>query len=173
MMIFGSPQQRNLKEGVSHRQGMSYAAEVFDAVLPALEAADVTLAWEPLSPRTTTFLQTAAEALELVELISSPRCGLILDCNAMAHEIKSAADLIRQHRSQLVHFHANDPSRLGPGFGELDFVPIFEALLECDYRGWVSVEVFNYEPGPERLARESMEYMRKCLAKAASRVPSL
>ena len=147
---------------------MRYATEAFNAALPVLEATDVTLAWEPLSPRTTNFLQTAAEAVELVELIDSPRCRLILDCNAMAHEEKSAAELIRQHRSRLAHFHANDPSGLGPGFGKLQFVPIFRALLECEFRGWVSVEVFDYEPGPERLARESIEYMRKCLAQAAS-----
>ena len=77
--------------------------------------------------------------------------------------------LIQRHAERLVHFHANDPNQQGPGFGQLDFVPIFAALREVDYRGWVSVEVFDYSPGAERLARESIRYMRDCLVKAASK----
>ena len=67
----------------------------------------------------------------------------------------------------MAHFHANDPNRQGPGFGNLDFVPILETLGEIDYRGWVSVEVFDYSPGVERLARESVQYLQSCLAKLA------
>jgi len=36
-------------------------------------------------------------------------------------------------------------------------------LAEISYRGWVSVEVFDMSAGPERIARESLQYMRKCL----------
>jgi sugar phosphate isomerase/epimerase len=46
--------------------------------------------------------------------------------------------------------------------GELDFLPIFRTLAEIDYRGWVSVEVFDYAPGIETLARESIAYMLDC-----------
>jgi hypothetical protein len=70
--------------------------------------------------------------------------------------------LIHKYRKLLVHFHVNDPNLQGPGFGKLDFVPIMKALCAVDYRGWVSVEVFDYAPGPERLARESIKYLRKC-----------
>ena len=164
MLVFGSPKQRNVLPGVGQEEAAEYAAEVIQSVLPTLEAADVVLAMEPLSPQVTNFLSTAAETVALVKRIGSPRCRLILDCNAMATESKPAAELIRENGPWLVHFHANDPNQQGPGFGQLDFVPIFQALGEIGYRGWVSVEVFDYTPGPERLARESIEYMRKCLA---------
>ena len=45
--------------------------------------------------------------------------------------------------------------------GDLDFAPIFRALRDVDYRGWISVEVFDTSPGGETIARRSIEYMRR------------
>ncbi|MFM9066250.1 MAG: sugar phosphate isomerase/epimerase family protein, partial [Planctomycetota bacterium] len=71
--------------------------------------------------------------------------------------------LIRDFAPWLHHFPANDPNRRGPGMGDMDFIPIFSALRDVNYDGWVSVEVFYYAPGVEVLARDSMAYMQKCL----------
>jgi sugar phosphate isomerase/epimerase len=160
IMVFGSPKQRNLLPGVSREQGTAHAVEVLQSVAPALAEWGVVLALEPLSPRTTNFMSTAAEAVEVAERVNAPNCRLLLDCLAMCSEAVPPADLIRKHRSWLVHFHANDRNSQGPGMGDLDFVPIFRALREADYRGWVSVEVFNTAPGGEAIARQSIEYMR-------------
>ncbi len=162
LMVFGSPMQRNLDDGTTREQGMARAAAVIEAVLPVLEAQSVVLALEPLGPQETNFLRTAAETMELIDRVASPQVKLHLDCKAMASESTPIIDLIRENKEPLVHFHANDPNRQGPGFGSLDFVPIFGALKEVGYDGWVSVEVFDYTPGIERLARESIEYMRRC-----------
>lgn len=166
VMVFGSPKQRNLLPGVRRADGLNYAVEVLQALVPTLAELGVVLALEPLSPRTTNFLTTAAEAVELAERIDSPHCRLLLDCLAMSSEGTPIPDLIRRHGKWLVHFHANDPNQRGPGMGELDFVPVFRALRDADYRGWVSVEVFDTSPGGEVIARQSIKAMRK--AEAAS-----
>lgn len=164
ILVFGSPLQRNLLPGVDHEQGLRYAAEVFQAAMPVLEQEDVVLAVEPLGPSEGNFLLTAAAGRQLCEMVASPNCRLHLDTKAMSSEGRPIPDIIRENAPLLAHFHANDPNKLGPGMGELDFRPIFEALGEIDYRGWVSVEVFDYSPGPELIARESIEYMQRCLA---------
>ncbi len=159
--VFGSPKQRDLMPGVSREDGMKYAAEVFRSAMPTFQKHNVILALEPLGTETTNFIITAADGVELAKMVDSPNCKLLLDCKAMVTDTEPMPELIRKYGSWLVHFHANDPNLQGPGMGKLDFVPIFQALSDIDYRGWVSVEVFDYTPGPERLARESIEYMRK------------
>ena len=100
----------------------------------------------------------------MIEELASPWCRLHLDAKAMSTETQPIPRIIEEHAARLHHFHANDPNRQGPGFGDLDFRPILETLARIDYRGWISVEVFDYAPGPERLASESAEYLRRCAA---------
>jgi sugar phosphate isomerase/epimerase len=162
MMILGSPQQRSLAPDVSKEQGMKRAAEILLATVPVLEKTNVVIGLEPLAAVETNFLTTAAEAVELMKRVDSPQIRLHLDCKAMAAESIPIPELIRKYQGVFVHFHANDPNRQGPGFGELDFAPILAALREVSYRGWVSVEVLDYSAGPERIARQSIEYLRQC-----------
>jgi sugar phosphate isomerase/epimerase len=164
LLVFGSPLQRNLLPDVTLAEATNFAAEVFQAAMPAMEECNVTLLLEPLGPAEGDFLVTTAEAVDLMNRIASPHCRLHLDCKAMSSEDRPVADTVRMYAEHMVHFHANDPNRQGPGFGELDFVPILQALRDVDYRAWVSVEVFDYSPGVERLARESIENLRRAEA---------
>jgi sugar phosphate isomerase/epimerase len=48
--------------------------------------------------------------------------------------------------------------------GETDFRPLAAALHEIDYAGYVSVEVFNFAPGAENIARQSLAYLQEVFA---------
>ena len=50
---------------------------------------------------------------------------------------------------------------ISAGFGEVDFVPIGEALREVSYDGVVSVEVFKFEEGPEIIATLSLANLKE------------
>jgi len=166
LMVFGSPAQRRIPEGGTKASAADLAADTFKRVLPALADFNVRLCLEPLAPPDADFLTTAAESVELLDRLPSPHFVLHLDVRAMSSEPTPVPDLIHQYIARTGHFHANDPNKRGPGFGDVDFVPIFRALKETKYPGWVSVEVFDYSPDPDTIARESIRYMRECEVKA-------
>jgi sugar phosphate isomerase/epimerase len=167
LMVFGSPKQRSLLPGVTGEQAFDWAADTFRQAMPAIADFGVTLCMEPLAPVETDFVNTCADALRLAGMVNHPNIVLHLDVKAMCSEAIPVTDLIRTHGARAGHFHVNDPNMRGPGFGEVDFVPIFEAIADAGYDGWVSLEVFDYKPDPETIARKSIEYMKACLSQVA------
>ena len=160
VLVFGSPKQRSLLAGTTPEEAIDRLRGVFSDLVPVLEETGTVVALEPLAPSETDVLNTAAETCRLIERIGSPHVRLHLDVKAMSSEAEPLPAIIQASARHLEHFHANDANLRGPGFGEVDFGPIFAALRAASYPGWVSVEVFDYAPGPERAARESIAYMR-------------
>jgi sugar phosphate isomerase/epimerase len=164
ILVLGSPAQRNLPADMTPEQGQANALDTLRHCLPVLERTGVYLCLEPLTPAETNFMTRAAHAVALAQELAHPFVKLHLDVKAMSAEAAPAPDVIRANRQFLHHFHANDANRRGPGFGSTDFKPIFRALKDVNYSGWVSVEVFDYSPDPDTIARESIRYMRACEA---------
>jgi sugar phosphate isomerase/epimerase len=163
LMVFGSPAARQLPPGVSMDDAFQFAADTIRRITDTLTARAVDFCIEPLASTETDFIQTANDAVRLIRLVDHPRVLLHLDVKAMSSEPTPIPAIIRAHAAHLRHFHANDANRRGPGMGEIDFVPIFCALRDVNYDKWVSVEVFDFSPDPETIARESIAYMRRCL----------
>jgi sugar phosphate isomerase/epimerase len=167
LMVLGSPKQRDLLPGVSYEQAEDYAVEVFRRIMPAVGAAGVDLCLEPLAPSETDFLNTCAQATAVIQKVGHPNFKLHMDVKAQSGETDATVpDLIRRYARDAGHFHAQDTNLRGPGMGDVNFGPIFKALVQSGYDRWVSVEVFDFSPGAEETARQSIACLRRELEAA-------
>lgn len=160
-IIVGSPKQRNVMDGVSYEQAWTWATDVFRDAVKRAEDRGVVICFEPLAPSETNFVNTAAEGIRFAEQFGSKAMSIILDVKAMSSEAKPIPQIIAESAGRFEYFHANDANLKGPGFGDVDFVPIAAALRDAKYDGIVSVEVFKFEEGAEVIATKSIEYLHR------------
>ena len=161
VLVLGSPKARTL-EGGDFDGAWKRTIETLHALTPTLEARGVTLCPEALPAPEADFLLTQAEIWRLVEETNHRNIQMMLDVKSMCSEPEGSGGLIQRFGGRAVHLHANDANRRGPGFGATDFARIARATVESGFEGWVSVEVFDYSPDPETVARESLRHLREC-----------
>jgi sugar phosphate isomerase/epimerase len=53
--------------------------------------------------------------------------------------------------------------------GDVRYEPIIEALREIGYSGYLSVEVFDYSPGAETIARQSIAHLKRLIPTTPTR----
>ena len=152
---------RNVPKGSTYEDAFKRSVDVFSEMAEECEKQGGTIALEPLGHVETDFITSAEEGIEIIKAVNSPACRLHLDVKAMSYEDKPINQIIKDSAPWLEHFHANDPNLRGPGTGEIDYVPIYEALGEINYDKWVSIEVFKYDPDAPTIAREGIEFLRK------------
>ena len=162
-MVFGSPHQRSIPPGMARETGRQLARDSFAACAAAAQNRGITLCLEALPADLTNLLTTNAEVIEMVQAIGHPNIRMMLDVKSMCAESIPLPENIRACRDFFRYVHANDANLRGPGFGAVDFKPILSTLKEVGYEGFVSVEVFDFKPDPETIARQSLGYLKSCL----------
>lgn len=162
VLVHGSPAARQLAAG-QEAEDRQRGLDCFAAVASPAEAAGVVYCIEPLSAKETNFINTVAEAAEIVRGIGGGAIRTMIDCSAAGQmESEPVADVIRQWvpTGLIGHIHFNDPNRRGPGEGSLAFAPILEALREIGYRGDAAIEPFIYQPDGPACAARGIGYIR-------------
>jgi sugar phosphate isomerase/epimerase len=166
ILVLGSPSQRRLPADVHPEEALAVATDRLEACLaPALRTAGqhgITLCLEPLPAPEADFILTLESAIEIIVRLGHPALQTIFDVKSACSEGRDLTQLIHTYAPYISHVHANDANRRGPGFGTTDYAPLFSALQEVDYAGYVSVEVFDYTPDPITIGRESLAYMQRC-----------
>jgi sugar phosphate isomerase/epimerase len=170
VLVHGSPDQRRLEAG-DEADSRKRGIEAFANVAEAAQSAGVVYCIEPLSRDQTQFVNTVAEAADIVRTIGSPSVRTMIDCSSAARsEDEGVAALIRRWvpSGLVAHVHFNDPNRQGPGDGDLDFAPILAALRETRYAGNAAIEPFVYEPDGPTCAARGIGHIRRLLAAQAA-----
>jgi len=165
LLIHGSPHQRTIQHEWDFKESWERARETFEACLETARKRNVIYCIEPLSRIFTNFINTVEEALRLVKEIRHPNFKMMFDCrHALAQEYSVTEALIQALDSRMLcHVHINDANGRGPGFGETKFMPILKTLIKNNYRGYLSVEVYHFDPDPQTIASRSIGYLKGIL----------
>ncbi len=137
-LIYGGGRKRG---ELSAEAARAETRHFLSELLPRMEGHGTKLCFEPLGPKDSDFLNSAAECLALVEEIGHPSLGLQLDAKALMENGETGAATFAAVRGRLDHFHANDPGLVPPGStGAVDHALLGRRLRAIGYTGWVSAE---------------------------------
>jgi D-psicose/D-tagatose/L-ribulose 3-epimerase len=143
------------------------------------EAKGVTIAIEPLNRFETSFINLMEQAIELMELVGSPRLKLMMDTFHGNIEEKSLGKAIELAGRDLVHLHANENDRGTPGSGHVAWAEVAAALKKIKFDGSLSIESFTTEvkeiaraaavwrplaPTMDGLARDGLAFLKQLMA---------
>ncbi len=136
----------------------------------------VKIALEPLNRFETYFLNTAQDAVRLVEEVESPAVGIHLDTFHMNVEEKCLYEAVKQAGSRLFHVHTCENDRGTPGEGHVNWDEVFQALREINYQGALVIESFvpgvkeivraasiwrDLAPNADHIAQQGLAFLRK------------
>jgi D-psicose/D-tagatose/L-ribulose 3-epimerase len=161
VMVFGSPKQRSSTGGMSSADAVLNFVEGLKSVVRRAEDRGVTILMEALPRSQSDVVTTLAQAAGVVREIGSPAVRTMFDCHNAEDETTPHDELIAEYFGMIRHVHVNEMDGRHPGTGKYDFKSIFAALKRLDYRGWISLEAFDFEVGGETIASESIAYLKQ------------
>lgn len=160
VMVLGSPKQRGT-QGNTAADARWYLAEGLANLAPQAAARRITICLEALDHSQTDVVNTLAEAVAVVREVNHPAIQTMFDFHNTADEKEPVDLLVERYYPMICHVHINEMDGRHPGTGHYDFRPVLEVLKNRKYSGWVSLEVFDFKEGAERIGRAAMEYLRK------------
>ena len=69
-----------------------------------------------------------------------------------------------RHFSKIRHVHVNEINGAHCGTADYDFKPVLATLERLNYQGWVSLEAFDFKPGAETIAHDSLRFLESQIA---------
>ena len=156
-VIVGSMQGKAEGE-VSRSQALNFLGEALTGLADIADARKVTLLYEHLNRYETNLLNRIEDVLLFIKPFKG-RVKILADLFHMSIEEASIPDAIRKAGEFIGHVHLADSNRRPAGSGHTDFRPIFAALRDIGYKGYVSAEAFPF-PDSDAAAKQTIEAFR-------------
>lgn len=148
-------------------QEIEWCAEYLNKLTEYARPMGISIAMEPVKRFESHFINTAEQALQMVEIVGAKNLGVHLDTFHMNIEESSFSEAIKACGKRLMHMHLVDSNRGAPGQGHIDWVEIMRALKAVEYEGAACIETFN----PETLEETcKMTYLTRRFAKNAEEI---
>jgi sugar phosphate isomerase/epimerase len=167
-MVFGSPKQRSTTQGIGVAEATRHYIDGLAAVAPHAESRGVTILVEALPVQQSDVVNTLAEAAAVVNEIGSPGVRTMFDTHNAVNETEPHATLIDRYFELIRHVHINELDGRHPGTADYDFHSVLDALRRRSYRHWVSLEVFDFTQGAEKIATDALQFIQKEIAQLAA-----
>ena len=165
VMVFGSPNQRSTTGGLTRDAATRNFIDGLAGVAPHAADRQVSVLVEALPANQSDVVQTLEEAVGIVREIGNPYIQTMFDVHNAIDEALPHAALVERYFDYIRHVHVNELDGRHYGTGDYDLKPVLEALRRRNYAGWVSLEAFDFTPGAERLANESLRHLESEIAK--------
>ncbi|MFN0172663.1 MAG: sugar phosphate isomerase/epimerase family protein [Bryobacteraceae bacterium] len=167
ILVFGSPAQRRSTGGSTRAESTRRWVDGFGSVAAQAAERGVTILVEALPSADSDVCNTVAEAVSIVQELNSPAIRTMFDSHNAADETEPHAAIVDRYFDYIRHVHVNEMDGRYPGTGDYDFRSLFEVLQRRNYSGWVSLEVFDFKPGPVAIAERSLRYLESQIASMA------
>ena len=163
VMVFGSPVQRGTTGGYTREQAMERFEQGLESVAGHAAERNVRILVEALPKAQCDVVNTLEECAAIVRRIASPGVRTMFDTHNAVDEVEPHAVLVERYFELICHIHVNELDGKHCGAGDYDFLPLLRALKRLNYQGWISLEAFDFAPGPERVASESIRYLQRLI----------
>ena len=151
-------------ESLAPEAAMARLAEGCVQLIDHASARKMKLGFEPEPGM---FIDTFSQFEKLLAEVDDPVFGLTIDIGHVhCVEQGTIAGYLRQWEGRLFNVHIEDMCRgvhehLRFGDGEIDFVPVMQALDDIGYAGGVHVELSRHSHMAPEVARESFEFLQR------------
>jgi len=147
--------------GTSRQQAWDRTKNCLDQIASHADKKGITIVVEPTAAATN-LIETADDAMELMRSVARDNVKVMFDTLHALYRNEIPADYVRAMRDDLVHIHVSDSNRVIPGEARVDWIGLMQALNECGYDGYLTMEIGldSRTADPDQIARTALKFLK-------------